>query len=130
MLLGWFCGPKPLSQKQRSTLFLLHKTAYTPSFGGFRLSSWRLSLYSKADGWEYLASGYVRLNQVSGGLNSMIVRAEDGLVKVFVNGARVHSQAVSTAIYRGDVAVAMGVRRDSEREGAVTRVTRFTIDAL
>ena len=59
--------------------------------GDSRLSSWRLSLYSKADGWEYLASGYVRLNQVSGGLNSMIVRAEDGLVKVFVNGARVHS---------------------------------------
>ena len=86
-MLGWFCGPKPLSQKQRSTLFLLHKTAYTPSFGVFRLSSWRLSLYSKADGWEYLASGYVRLNQVSGGLNSMIVWAEDGLVKVFVNGA-------------------------------------------
>ena len=98
---------------------------YITSRGG-----WRLKLYSKADGWEELASGYVRLNPVGSGLNSMIVRAEDGLVKVFVNGARVHNQAVSTAIYRGDVAVATGIWTGSEREGAVTRVTRFQIDAL
>ncbi len=37
LLLGWFCGPKPLSQIQRSTFSPFQEASYTHSFGGFGL---------------------------------------------------------------------------------------------
>ena len=37
---GWFPVPKPLSQIQRSAIWLLQDTAPTPSFGGLGLKGW------------------------------------------------------------------------------------------
>ena len=117
---GFFIGSGPDSPKELRFYIAADEES----------NAWGLDLYSDEDGWENLAAEYVSLNQERGGLNSTSVRAEDGLVQVFVNGVRVHSHRVDAAVYHGDVAVGTGFEMGSEREGAVTEVKDFQIDAL
>ena len=117
---GFFIGQGPSSPKKLAIVISANSNG----------AGWSFNLYSEDDGWEYLSEGYFNLNQGSGQRNTLVVQAQAGIVQVYVNGELVHSRSVSTAIYTGDVAVGTGFWGGSEREGEVTKVEDFQIDAL
>ncbi len=86
-----------------------------------------------ADGaeWEDLVERpHNDINTRNGERNLLQVRSENGVVKVFVNGALVTSVQVDSDVHTGDICVVSDVVTGSERRGAVTTVEEFQIKAL